>query len=430
MTRLLVRRARIVDPSQELDEIGDLLLEDGIVKAIGALAVAEDVDVDVDVIDADGLVATPGFIDMHVHLREPGFEYKETIATGCRAAVAGGFTAVAAMANTDPPNDSAAVTEFILRKAAQADAARVYPIGTITKGMKGEQLSEMGEMVEAGVVAVSDDGLPVRDPNVMRRAMEYATVFDVPVIEHCETPELHPKGVMNEGYWSTALGLFGIPRASEIISVDRNVVLAELTGARFHVAHLSTSGALRRVREAKARGLAVTCEVTPHHLVLTDESLKSYNTDAKMKPPLVTEEDRNALLEGLADKTVDAIATDHAPHHADEKREDFDHAPFGIVGLETAVSLCLDRLVKRGVISLSRMVELLSSGPARVLGVAGGTLKVGSPADVTLLDLTRQVRVDPGSFRSRGKNTPFAGWELEGGPVTTIVGGRVAWTLE
>ncbi len=429
MTRLLVRRARIVDPSQELDEIGDLLLEDGVVKAIGA-ATAEDVDVDMDVLDADGLVATPGFIDMHVHLREPGFEYKETIATGSRAAVAGGFTAVAAMANTDPPNDSAAVTEFILRKAAQADKARVYPIGTITKGMQGEQLSEMGEMVEAGVVAVSDDGLPVSDVNVMRRAMEYATVFDVPVIEHCETPELHPKGVMNEGYWSTALGLFGIPRASEIISVDRNIVLAELTGARFHVAHLSTSGALRRVREAKARGLAVTCEVTPHHLVLTDESLKSYNTDAKMKPPLVTEEDQNALLEGLADKTVDAIATDHAPHHADEKREDFDHAPFGIVGLETAVSLCLDRLVKPGVISLSRMVELLSSGPARVLGVAGGTLKVGSPADVTLLDPTRRVRVDPESFHSRGKNTPFAGWELEGGPVTTIVGGRVAWTLE
>ena len=430
MTRLLVRRARIVDPSQELDEIGDLLLEDGIVKAIGARATAEDVDVDADVIDADGLVATPGLIDMHVHLREPGFEYKETVATGSRAAVAGGFTAVAAMANTDPPNDSAAVTEFILRKAAQANAARVYPIGTITKGMQGEQLSEMGEMVEAGVVAFSDDGLPVRDANVMRRAMEYATVFNVPIIEHCETPELHPKGVMNEGYWSTALGLFGIPRASEIISVDRNVVLAELTGARFHVAHLSTSGALQRVREAKARGLAVTCEVTPHHLVLTDESLRSYNTDAKMKPPLVTEEDRSALLEGLADKTVDAIATDHAPHHADEKREDFDHAPFGIVGLETAVSLCLDRLVKPGIISLSRMVELLSSGPARVLGVAGGTLQVGSPADVTLLDPTRQVRVDPESFHSRGKNTPFAGWELEGGPVTTIVGGRVAWTLE
>ncbi len=428
MTRLLVRRARIVDPSQELDEIGDLLLEDGIVKAIGARTTAEDVDVDV--LDADGLVATPGFIDMHVHLREPGFEYKETIATGSRAAVAGGFTAVAAMANTDPPNDSAAVTEFILRKAAQADKARVYPIGTITKGMQGEQLSEMGEMVEAGVVAVSDDGLPVRDVNVMRRAMEYATVFDLPVVEHCETPELHPKGVMNEGYWSTALGLLGIPRASEIISVDRNVVLAELTGARFHVAHLSTSGALRRVREAKARGLAVSCEVTPHHLVLTDESLKSYDTDAKMKPPLVTEADREALLEGLADGTVDAIATDHAPHHPDEKREDFDRAPFGIVGLETAVSLCLDRLVKPGVISLSRMVELLSSGPARVLGVAGGTLKVGSPADVTLLDATRHVRVDPESFHSRGKNTPFAGWELEGRPVTTIVGGRIAWSLE
>ena len=433
MSRLVVRGARIVDPSQNLDEVADLVLVDGIIESVGDSVdggvggVHSD---DARVIEAKGLVAVPGFIDMHVHLREPGFEYKETIASGSHAAVAGGFTAVAAMANTDPPNDSAAVTEFILRKAAQANKVRVYPIGSITKGMKGAELSEMGEMVEAGAVAVSDDGLPVDDVNVMRRAMEYATVFDIPVIEHCETPDLHPGGVMNEGYWSTALGLRGIPRASEEISVDRNVVLAEMTGARFHVAHLSTSGALRRVQEAKARGLVVTCEVTPHHLVLTDESVKSYDTAAKMKPPLVTESDRAALLHGLADGTVDAIATDHAPHHMDEKSEVFDHAPFGIVGLETAVSLCLDRLVRPGVISLSRMVELLSIGPARILGVPGGTLALGAPADVTLLDLERRVRVDPDSFVSRGTNTPFAGWELTGCAATTIVSGRVVWTRE
>lgn len=426
MSRLVIRGARVVDPSQNLDEVTDLVLEDGLVESVGpTVGVGND---DAEVLDAKGLVAVPGLIDIHVHLREPGFEYKETIASGSQAAVAGGFTAVAAMANTDPPNDSAAVTEFILRKAAQADKARIYPIGSLTRGMKGRELSEMGEMVEAGAVAVSDDGLPVEDINVMRRAMEYATVFDIPVIEHCETPELHPGGVMNEGYWSTALGLRGIPRASEEISVDRNIVLAELTGARFHVAHLSTSGALRRVKEAKARGLPVTCEVTPHHLILTDESVKSYDTFAKMKPPLVTESDRAALLQGLADGTVDVIATDHAPHHADEKSEDFDHAPFGIVGLETAVSLCLDRLVRPGVISLSRLVELMSTAPARVLGVPGGTLKVGAPADITFIDLEKRVRVDPSKFLSRGRNTPFGGWELTGSASKTIVGGRIVWS--
>jgi dihydroorotase len=424
VTRLLIRNARVVDPSQNLDRVSDVLIDDGSIEAIGASLPSDGAEV----LDASGLVAVPGFVDMHVHLREPGFEYKETIASGVAAAVAGGFTAVASMANTSPPNDCASVTEFILKKAREAGLARVHPIGATTKGMEGKELAEIGEMVAAGAVAISDDGLPVRDPNVMRRAMEYSRTFQIPIIEHCETPELHPGGVMNEGYWSTSLGLRGIPRASEEIAVSRNVILAEATGARFHVAHLSTAGALRSVREAKGRGLPVTCEVTPHHLLLTDERVSGYDTNAKMKPPLVIEKDRQALLEGLADGTVDAIATDHAPHHRDEKAEDFDEAPFGIVGLETAVSLCLDRLVGRGVISLIRLVELLSRGPATILGLSTGTLAPGSPADVTLLDLERAVRVEPSRFVSKGKNTPFAGLELRGSAVRTIVGGRTVWS--
>jgi dihydroorotase len=367
---------------------------------------------------------------MHVHLREPGFEYKETIATGTAAAAAGGFTAVASMANTQPVNDCAAVTAYILEKAAAAGKARVHPVGATSKAMEGRELAEIGEMVAAGAVAISDDGRPVSDPNVMRRAMEYAKMFDIAVIEHCETLELHPGGVMNEGYWSTVLGLRGIPRASEEIAVARNVRLAELTGARFHVAHLSTAGALRSVRDAKARGLSVTCEVTPHHLLLTDERASSYDTQAKMKPPLTTEEDRQALLEGLRDGAVDAIATDHAPHHQDEKDDDFDSAPFGIVGLETAVALCLDRLVRPGILSIPRMVELFSSGPARILKVEGGTLATGARADVTLLDLERPFRVEPQAFLSKGKSTPFAGWELTGRAVRTLVGGVTVWALD
>jgi dihydroorotase len=425
MTRLVIRAARIVDPSQGLDRLADLLVEEGRVAAIDAGIPLRDAEV----VDASGLVLVPGLIDMHVHLREPGFEYKETIASGTAAAAAGGFTAVAAMANTDPPNDCAAVTGFILDKARQAQKARVHPVGAITKGMAGKELAEIGEMVAAGAVAVSDDGLPVLDAGVLRRAMEYTKIFGIPLIEHCETPELHPGGVMNEGYWSTALGLRGIPGASEEIAVARDLILAETTGARFHVAHLSTRGALRSVGDAKRRGVAVTCEVTPHHLLLDDGRVSGYDTQAKMKPPLGTEEDRKALLQGLADGTVDAIATDHAPHHADEKEEDFDHAPFGIVGLETALPLCLDRLVRTGVISLARLVELLSCGPARILGVEGGTLRAGAPADLTLLDPERPFRVEPAAFLSRGKNTPFAGWELRGGAVRTIVGGRTVWSL-
>lgn len=426
MSRIVIQRARIVDPGRNLDRESDLLIEDGRIRAI------EDgiSTVDAELVDARGLCAVPGLVDMHVHLREPGFEYKETIASGTSAAAAGGFTAVASMANTEPPNDCSSVTEYILRKAAQAGMARVHPIGATTKGLLGKELAEIGEMVAAGAVAISDDGRPVGDANVMRRAMEYATVFDIPVIEHCETPELHPGGVMNEGYWSTVLGLRGIPRASEQIAVSRNIHLAELTGARLHLAHLSTAGALRSVREAKRRGLRVTCEVTPHHLLLTDERMKDYDTNAKMKPPLTTEEDRLALVEGLVDGTVDAIATDHAPHHQDEKDDDFDQAPFGIVGLETAVSLCIDRLVRPGTISLARMVELLSSGPARILGLEAGSLQVGSPADVTLLDLDGRFRVEPASFASKSRNTPFGGWEGSGRSVRTFVGGRTVWRLE
>ena len=334
-SKLLIRGARVVDPQSALDRVADIMIAEGRISRVGSSLPPEDAEI----LDASGLVAVPGLIDMHVHLREPGFEYKETIASGTAAAVAGGFTAVASMANTSPPNDCAAVTEYILRRAAHSAKARVYPIGATTKGMEGKELAEMGEMVAAGAVAVSDDGLPVLNPNVMRRAMEYSTLFGIAVIEHCETPALHPSGVMNEGYWSTTLGLHGIPRASEEIAVRRNIVLAELTGARFHVAHLSTKAALRAVREAKERGLPVSCEVTPHHLLLTDERVASYDTGAKMKPPLVTEEDRLALIQGIADGTVDAIATDHAPHHRDEKAEDFDQAPFGIVGLETAAAL-------------------------------------------------------------------------------------------
>ena len=425
MGRLVIREARVVDPSQGLDRVSDLLIEDGKIGAIGGSIPAEGAEV----LEARGLVAVPGFVDMHVHLREPGFEYKETIASGTAAAAAGGFAAVASMANTHPVNDCASVTEYILKKAAVAGKARVHPVGATTKAMEGRELAEIGEMVAAGAVAVSDDGRPVSDPNVMRRAMEYAKLFDVAVIEHCETLELHPGGVMNEGYWSTALGLRGIPRASEEIAVARNIRLAELTGARFHVAHLSTAGALRSVREAKARGLSVTCEVTPHHLLLTDERVSSYDTQAKMKPPLTTEEDRQALLEGLRDGAVDAIATDHAPHHQDEKDDDFDSAPFGIVGLETAVALCLDRLVRTKIITLGRLVELLSAGPTRILKVEGGTLAPGSRADVTLLDLERGFRVEPQAFLSKGKSTPFAGWELTGRAVRTLVGGVTVWAL-
>jgi dihydroorotase len=422
---LIIKNGHVVDPVNGIDSQKDVLIEDGKIATVDSGIEQGGVEV----LDAKELYVVPGLIDMHVHLREPGFEHKETIETGTAAAAAGGFTSVACMPNTKPVNDSASVTDFILRRASEAGHVHVFPIGAITKGEEGKELAEIGELVEAGAVAVSDDGHPVEDPRMMRRALEYTTYFDIPLIEHCETPNLHPGGVMHEGYWSTALGLRGIPSASEEMAVRRDISLAELTGAKLHIAHLSTRGSLEAVRDAKKRGIKVTCEVTPHHLFLTHEAVKDYDTNTKMAPPLRTEEDRQALVEGVADGTIDAIATDHAPHHYDEKALEYDQAAFGIVGLETAVALCLDRLVGKEVISLSRFVELASTNPARILGLSKGNLSVGADADITLLDRERPHKVDPGKFRSMSRNTPFARWELRGQAVATIFGGRLVWSV-
>ncbi|MCZ6727661.1 MAG: dihydroorotase, partial [Acidobacteria bacterium] len=405
--KLLLSGGRLVDPTQGLDGELDLLIEDGEVARIDA-HIEED---GATVRDATGLVVTPGWIDMHIHLREPGQEYKETVRSGTLAAAAGGFTAVACMANTEPVNDNRSVTEHILKEAERHGYARVYPIGAVSKGQLGEELAEIADMVAGGVVAVSDDGHPVHNPALMRRVLEYAQHFDIPVIQHAQDMELTAGGVMHEGEWSTRLGLPGWPGAAEDIVVARDILLTEDSGGRYHVAHLSTARALGLVRQAKERGLSVSCEATPHHLLLTDELVarSGFSPDTKMNPPLRSESDREALIAGLIDGTIDAIASDHAPHHADEKDVEFSLAPFGIVGLETNLSLCYDRLVRTGIIDLSRLVELFSSGPARLLGVPGGTLAVGSPADVTLFDPAAELTVQPKDFRSKSSNTPFAG---------------------
>jgi len=371
---------------------------------------------------------TPGLIDIHVHLREPGQEHKETIASGTASAVAGGFTAVACMPNTDPINDHAGITQFVLKKATEAGLARVYPIGAVSMGSKGEQLSEFGEQKTAGCVAFTDDGRPVASALLMRRALEYAGMLAVPVINHCEDPSLKGEGVAHEGYHASVLGLRGIPGAAESLMVERDVSLAELTGAHVHIAHMSARQSLRAVRAGKERGVRVTCEVAPHHFTLTDEALGhpvQYDTNVKMNPPLREAADRDAMLDGIADGSVDVIATDHAPHHADEKMLEFDRAPFGIVGLETAVPIVFDRLVHTGRITLARMIELLSVNPARTLHLPGGTLAEGSPADVTVLAPDLTVTVSAAAMRSKSKNTPFDGWHLRGGVVATIVGGRM-----
>jgi dihydroorotase len=378
-----------------------------------------------EVIDLEGKVACPGFVDMHVHLREPGFEEDETIASGTAAAVAGGFTGVACMPNTRPVNDDRAVTRFILEQAAAASACRVYPIAAISRGMAGEELSGFGALVENGVVAFSDDGLPVSSGLLMRRALESSLPFDVPIINHCEELTLADKGVMNEGGVATELGLAPHSRLAEDTMVARDLLLAEFTGARIHVAHLSTARAVELVRDAKRRGVRCTAEVTPHHLFLSDEAVRGLDTRTKMKPPLRTEADCRALVEGLQDGTLDAIATDHAPHGPDKKKVEFSRAPFGVIGLETAVPLALDRLVRPGLLSLARLVEAFSVAPCRILSLAGGSLAPGSPADITVLDLERPVTVDASQSRSRSRNTPFDGWSLRGAPVMTLVGGDV-----
>ena len=426
MKRLL-RNARVVDPANGRNGTFDILIEDGRIARVAPDQSPSGADV-VDV--PSGLVVCPGFIDMHVHLREPGQEHKETIATGTAAAVAGGFTAVACMPNTSPVNDNAGVTAYILQKAALANLARVYPIGAVSRGQNGEQLADIAELREAGCVAVTDDGRPVATALLMRRALEYAGMFGLPIIEHCEEQTLKGDGVAHEGFQASTLGLRGIPGQAESIMAQRDIALAELTGGVVHIAHMSARQTLDAVRYGKSRGVSVTCEVTPHHFVLTDEWLGSpiaYDTNVKMNPPLREAADRDAMLQGIVDGSVDVIATDHAPHHEDEKHVEFDRAPFGIIGLETAVPLCLDRLVHAGLISLSRLVELLSVNPARVLGVPGGSLGEGTPADLTILAPDLAVTISAARMRSKSRNTPFDGWQLRGGVAATIVGGRTVY---
>ncbi|MEQ1575119.1 MAG: dihydroorotase [Vicinamibacterales bacterium] len=423
MKRLL-KGGRVIDPGNGIDGMHDVLIDGDRIVRVGRDIPVEGVTV-VEV--PDGYVVCPGLIDIHVHLREPGQEHKETVASGTASAVAGGFTAVACMPNTTPVNDNANVTAYILAKAAEAGLARVYPIGAVSRGSKGELLADIAELKAAGCVAITDDGHPTASALLLRRALEYAGMFGIPVIEHCEDQSLKGDGVAHEGFHAASLGLRGIPGACEALGVERGVLLAELTGSHFHVAHMSARASLRAVRKAKEAGIRVTCEVTPHHFTLTDESLLTpvaYDTNTKMNPPLREAADRDAILGGIVDGSVDLIATDHAPHHYDEKNVEFDRAPFGIVGLETAVPLSLDRLVHSGLIRLPRLVELMATNPARVLNLPGGTLSEGAPADITILAPDLKVRIVANALRSRSKNMPFDGWELRGSVAATMVGGR------
>jgi dihydroorotase len=426
MKRLL-KGGRLIDPASGRDGAFDVLIDGDRIARVDKNIPADDARV-VEV--PAGFVICPGLIDMHVHLREPGQEHKETVATGVAAAVAGGFTAVACMPNTSPINDNAGVTEFILKKATAAALARVYPIGAVSRGSNGEQLADIAELKAAGCVAISDDGRPVKTALLMRRALEYAGMFNMPVLEHCEDQSLKGDGVAHEGYHASALGLRGIPGIAESIMAQRDIALSELTGAPVHICHMSSATTLRAVREGKQHGAKVTCEVAPHHFTLTDESLStplSYDTNVKMNPPLRSAADREEMLRGIADGSVEAIATDHAPHHYDEKKVEFDQAPFGIVGLETCVSLSLERLVHSGLIRLPRLVELLSINPARILHVPGGSLAEGALADITVLAPDLSITVDASRFRSKSRNTPFGGWQLRGGVAATIVGGRTVY---
>jgi dihydroorotase len=421
---LVLRGGRVIDPSQDRDEVGDLIIENGKIAGIGHNDGAPD---DADVVDCDGLVVAPGFIDVHCHLREPGREDVETVASGARAAAAGGFTAVCAMPNTDPVTDNQAAVGFIVRQAQRANAARVYPIGAISVGQKGESLAEFGEMVGAGAVAVSDDGKPVVSAQLMRSALEYARTFGIPVADHCEEPTLAHGGAMNEGIVSARLGLKGIPSEAEEIMAVRDILLARRTGGHVHLCHMSTRGSVELIRWGKERRINVTAEVCPHHLSLTEREVDGYNTNAKMNPPLRTADDVAALQEAVKDGTIDVIATDHAPHHYDEKEREFADAPNGIVGLETALAVNVTWLVASSIIDLATLIQRMSTSPAKLFHLPGGTLRAGSEADVTVFDPNGKWTVDPATFISKGRNTPYAGRTLSGRVHATIVGGRVIY---
>ena len=419
--KILIKNGHLADPANKVDEKLDVLVSNGKISKLGKPGALPANGCKV--IDAAGMFVAPGLIDMHVHLREPGFEYKETITTGTAAAKTGGFTSVCCMPNTNPVNDNRSVTEFILAQARNA-STQVFPIGAITKASRGEELAEMGELHAAGCVAISDDGQPVMNASMMRRAMEYSKIFDMLIISHCEDSILSGKGVMNEGIVSTELGLRGIPRAAEDVMTARDISLAELTGARLHIAHVSTAGSVRMIRDAKSRGVKVTAETCPHYFSLTEEAVRGYNTLAKMNPPLRTVDDVAAVKQGLKDGTLDVIATDHAPHAMDEKSGEFDYAPFGIVGLETALGLTL-KLVHEDVLSLTEAIRKLSVNPALILKLDKGTLSTGADADITIIDLNEDWTVAASQFKSKSKNTPFDGWKLRGKAVHTIVGGKI-----
>ena len=422
---LLLKNGTVVDPSQNLDQVKlDVLIKDG---KIADLAQIES-QTNWEVVNLAGCFVAPGFVDMHVHLREPGQEEKETIKSGSKAAAAGGFTSILCMPNTEPVNDSPSITRFILERARQINTVNVYPCGAISKGLKGETLAEIGEMVEAGVLAISDDGNPVENPQLMRRALEYSRLFDIPVIDHCENPSLAAGGCIHEGTMSTRLGLPGMSRTAEELDVVRDVILSRVTRGHIHIAHLSTMESLDWIRQAKKQEIPVTCEVTPHHFILKDEDINSYDTNCKMNPPLREARDVEAMLQGLQDGSIDCIATDHAPHTKLDKETTFVDAANGVIGLECAISLAWEFLVKRKIVTIYHLVELFSLNPSRILKLNKGTLKKGSSADVTIIDPNRVVTVNKDKFQSLSRNCPFDGWKLKGAPVMTIVGGRIVYS--
>ena len=427
MAALLIKNGRVIDPASGHDAVADVLIEDGVIVGVGKDLTAKQ---GTEVLDAAGLIVAPGFIDMHVHLREPGFEHAETIESGARAAAAGGFTSIAPMPNTAPVNDSATVTSYIVEKARRHAVVNVWPIGAITKGSAGEELAAIGSMVNAGAVAISDDGRPVMNARVMRRAMEFARSFGIPVIDHCEDLHLSAGGDMHEGFESVRLGLRGIPGCSEDVMVARDILLAEVTGARYHVAHISSKHSVEMVAFAKSKGLPVTAETTPHHFAITDADMLPYDSNFKMKPPLRSPGDVDAVIEGVVNGAIDAIATDHAPHPGSEKMQEFEKCPFGILGLETALGVSFEHLLHPKKIGLAHFVRLFTTGPARILGIPRGTLTKGAAGDVTIFSLDREWTYDVNKSFSKSRNSPFDGKTFRGGPVATIVNGKIVWRAD